>query len=287
MAKKLQPRKVAKNSWRKWCRQAFELQSRAKAANILSALLWVLFYMLLVEVDNLAFTVIAMLIAAPATLSVFVLLAARADHRNILITNESRLRITIRVLFLGLVNWALLILVFGTLFMLGYLVAGMFGLSIGDSASVAGKTVEANAINSTVGGSVINNPYLFLAALVYTIIPLTAWYAQSLFPYTSIWFVLILAMTSPLNVYESYKLSWQAEQLNWSEVNSLSMLSLALLSLILVSGGILALLVLPFLGSLLYVSFRDVFLGEAENFVVVKERLTDIVQPPEHSNVNV
>ncbi|VAW81629.1 hypothetical protein MNBD_GAMMA12-708 [hydrothermal vent metagenome] len=262
MGQQIGPRKVEPGSWRKWSQQALALQSRLKMANVILSILCVAYYMWLVQIDNLILTVLSMLVAAPVSLSLFILLAARADKRKILPSGQ-HWRITIRVLGLGLVNWGILILVFFSLFMLGYLISEAFNLSLQGTGSSAAAVVAERV------GNVITNPYLFLAALVYAIIPLAAWYAQSLMPYVSIWFVLMLVIASPANIVQAYKLSWQAEQLNWSEVNSLSMLALILLSVILVSGGILAVVILPYLGSLMYVSYRDVFLAEGENSKIV------------------
>ncbi len=259
MSQTIGPRKVDVGSWRRWSQQALALQSRLKWANIVTSIICVAYYMWLVQFDSVIMTVISMLVAAPLSLSLFVLLAARADGRGLLPVGAIRWRIVARVLGLGLVNWAILIFVFASLFLLGYLLSEIFSLSLGNS-SPSGTAPTLN--ESTLA---ISNLHLFLAALVYTVVPLAAWYAQSLMPYVSIWFVLLLVISTPANIIQAYKLSWQGEKLNWSEVNSLSMLALILLSLILVSGGILALIILPYLGSLLYVSYRDVFLGEGEN----------------------
>ncbi len=258
MGQQIRPRKVEPGSWRKWSQQALALQSRLKMANVTLSIICVAYYMWLVQIDNLVLTVLSMLVAAPVSLGLFILLAARADRRKILPSGR-HWRIYMRVLGLGLVNWGILTFVFFSLFLLGYLISEVFNLSL------QGVGSSATAIVAERTGSVITNPYLFLAALVYAIIPLAAWYAQSLMPYVSIWFVLMLVIVSPVNIVQAYKLSWQAEQLNWSEVNSLSMLALILLSVILVSGGILAVVILPYLGSLMYVSYRDVFLAEGEN----------------------
>lgn len=271
------PRKVAEGSWRKWSQQALGLQTRLKIANVAVSLLCLAYYMWLAQLNSLVLTVISMLVAAPVSLSIFVIIAAYADGKRILPAAKQRWKVFLRVLFLGLANWALLIMILASLFAVGYIVSLIFDLSI--FANQATGSTELAPVKT---GTVFTNPYLFLAALVYAIIPLAAWYAQSLVPYVSIWFVLLLILTTPLKIMDSYKMSLQAEKMNWQEINTLSMLALGLLSLILVSGGILAVIILPYLGSLLYVSFRDVFLGLSENAVIDVARSKSGVRDKPH-----
>lgn len=263
MSHQFGPRKVEQGSWQQWSQQALMLQSRLKMANIAGSLLCLGYYIWLVQVDNVVLTVLSMLVAAPLMLSMFIFLAAHADGKKLMPPEQQRGKVLLRVLGLGILNWGLLIFIFGSLYLVGFLISEIFDLSLG-----AAQGAQSSSGNSAESSGVINQLYLFIAALVYTVIPLAAWYSQSLIPYISIWFVPLLVIVTPLNVMQAYKMSWQAEKLNWREVNSLSMFALGLLSLILVSGGILALIILPYLGSLMYVSFRDVFLGQNKNSIV-------------------
>ena len=273
MSHQLGPRKVEQDSWHQWSQQALALQSRLKIANIAGSLLCLGYYIWLVQVDNLVLTVLSMLVAAPLMLSLFIFLAAHADGKKLMPADQLRGKVLVRVLGLGVLNWGLLIFIFGSFYLLGFLISEIFDLSLGVAQG------EQASRDSTISRG-ISQLYLFIAALVYTIIPLAAWYSQSLIPYISIWFVPLLIIATPLNVIEAYKMSWQAEKLNWREVNSLSMLALGLLSLILVSGGILALIILPYLGSLMYVSFRDVFLGQNENSIVKSAHTSRALMSP-------
>ncbi|WP_147305021.1 hypothetical protein [Alkalilimnicola ehrlichii] len=84
------------------------------------------------------------------------------------------------------------------------------------------------------------------------------------------WFTLPLASLGGMPLVAASLLSFQACRLNARSLRFTSFfLLLAVLFAVLLSFGLASLLLAPFFGAVLYVSYRDVFLGQAQNSPVL------------------
>lgn len=80
------------------------------------------------------------------------------------------------------------------------------------------------------------------------------------------WFALPLSQLGSVRTWLALRLSISAYRLNAHRIGLASVGALALMALaVLLTLGLAAILAAPFLGAMLYVSYREVFLGQAEN----------------------
>ncbi len=249
--KLLEPRRAAPESWKSWAKQALKLQSVNKFSMLATAFIVVLLLVLFLWLAGWWLSLLFLLVSGPLVLAVFVVTAARLDGCMLKLPGPSvLLRVLARLMLVGLIGWAALFVVVGFFFSIGWLVHALVGVDLARPAGELGRQITGQ----------VAYPYLFFSILVFILVPLAAYFTQGLLPWLSIWFVLPLLLCTRLDLREVYQLSRRAEAKNWAAVNASILLSLCGLSLVLVSGGVLALIVLPFLGAYQYVSFKDIFL---------------------------
>lgn len=261
-----EPRTVSARAWRSWVVQAFALQSRAKLKMLLAAAGVVLLWVAFARFAPLWLGMVAVFLSLPLLLGVFIYLAAVADQQRGWVPRSAIAVVAGRLALVSLFNGALL-------FLIAAAISGLLSLWVvmptSDPSLTLGLATQSQA-------EVVEFPSLFFGTLVFIVLPLMMYFAQGLIPTLSVWFLVPLVMLTHLSLGAGYRLSRRAERRNWENVNTSVLVSLAGLGLILVSGGILALIVLPFLGALQYVSFRDVFLAQSENSAVTNTCLDSV-----------
>lgn len=249
--KLLEPRKAAPECWKDWARQALKLQSANKFRMLATASVVVSLLVLFLWLAGWWLSLLFLLVSGPLVLAVFVVVAARLDGCVLRPPGGSALgRTLVKLMLVGIVGWLALFGVVGFFFSIGWLVHTLAGMDVAQPVEALGQQLTGQ----------VTYPYLFFSILVFILVPLAAYFTQGLIPWLSIWFVLPLLLCTRLELREAYQLSRRGETRNWGAVNASILLSLCGLSLILVSGGVLAIIVLPFLGAYQYVSFKDIFL---------------------------
>lgn len=106
---------------------------------------------------------------------------------------------------------------------------------------------------------------LAIASLFFVVAPVAVHVMRGFWFLFPGWFFVPLLVCARLPMAEAYVLSRRGERANQEAVFRVSLVAIGLLALVGLSGGILSLFVLPLLGALQYVSYRDVFLGRREN----------------------
>ncbi len=258
----IEPKKVDPQMWKIWSRLALELQTKGWLSNIIITLLIFVLFVLILKYFHWFAALLVALIVAPFLICVYLINAVRSDGYNIrMLLKASSVKKWIYLSVLGISGWLifLLLLCFIALFIFLFSLF-LFG---GDVNTYQQQEMISNAVlaNSLFK---LSYPFIFFASILFFVCPLAAFYAQSLFPFLSIWFVIPLVLFFDLDIKHAYSLSRRAEQINFLLINSLILISLIGITLILFSGGLLAIIVMPFLAALHFVSFRDVFLSQFE-----------------------
>lgn len=254
----LEPQGREADAWKRWARYALSLQSQHKFISIILCFFVIGLSTLIFWSGYRLLNLLLMLFLAPVMLSIFTVIAFWFDRSSIPDWSPQRLpRLLGRVLLLGLLGWLVLATLIILLLSIGYFIYLVMPPEV-----VVTNPLAVPSSDGVVSGQ--SKFYLFFSVLVLTLLPLAAFFSQGLIPFVSIWFVLPVILYVNIGIFEAYRLSYRAERKNWPAVNMSILLCLSLLGLVLVSGGILVLLILPFMGAFQYASFRDVFLQQLE-----------------------
>ncbi len=199
----------------------------------------------------------AMLVAGPLVASVFVYTAARADQRRLFSQRTKRefFALVGRLCLTGLVGWAL------TLFLFAAGAAAFIWMA----AFMSEVGLIAPVAQPHSGSGSVQKPSLLLPIFLFLVLPLAVHIMQGLVPRFCSWFLVPLIMIAGLPALDAYRLGRNAEMINYHATTKAVVLTVVALSAVFVSGGVLAFVVLPFVGAYQYVAYRDVFLGQAEN----------------------
>ncbi len=251
-----QPRQVDTHAPRRWVREALALMARRPAAYTVSTAIVVAVFFLLMQVDSLGLRFVLALFAPPLTTVGFLRLAQAADHSDeftldrLLPTNAEALK----VLAVTITGYCV---IFAPLALLST------GAEAVAQAGVAEWALPWQS-GSTEGRSAGGASFGLLLSTLLLGASLAAF--SGLLIGMGAWFTLPLASLNRIGLVEASLLSWQASRLNAPTLRFSSFTVLmAVLCAVVVSFGLLALVLAPFLGAVLYVSYRDVFLGRAQN----------------------
>jgi len=250
-----QPREVEWNAPWRWAREALALIARRPYAFGLASLAGLLLFFAALQVDHVWLRFAIVLLLPPLTLAGMVRLAEAADRSlelpwiRLLPTNAEALQ----VLGLAALGYGL---AFAAIVAAG---GGPDGLEPGaaEAAQQWRDHLEAAVAAAGLPLSWVIKAVLFGASVA-------AFCGLSLTLFA--WFTLPLTQSGGVPLPLAIRLSFTAYRLN---AHRLGLTSLALLAaafgLVLLSFGLAALLIAPFAGALMYVSYRDVFLGRTEN----------------------
>lgn len=239
----LEPRSVEWHAPWRWSREALALVARRPAAAVLGSAGLLMLFGLALSLEPLWLRLSLVLLLPALAQAGFIRLAAAADHgapqplSAWLPSNREALR-TLLVALLG----------YGSVFAL--IMAGLAAQAapLASGASLLADTGwlawVARAV--TCGAASLGFAVLLIALRCWFLLPLTAFPALSL----------AAALRLGLQAFGRNRIALG--------LSTLLVLTAALLVLVL-SLGVAALVLPPFVGALLYVSFREIFLGQREN----------------------
>ncbi len=259
----LQPRQVDSQAPNRWLREALALMARRPLAYSLSSLALAALFFAAIQVDNLPLRLVSVLLLPPLLTAGFLRLAQAADRSQPFLLSEllpSNAE-SLRVLAIAVTGYCV---IFAPLLLVaagGEVLAGQGVLDL-HGRWEAGAADAAAASGLSLG--------LFTQALLLGA-SLTAF--AGLLLGLGAWFMLPLASFGSLSLVQACLLSLQACRLNAVQLRFSSFFALlAVLGAVLASFGLLSVLLAPLFGAVLYVSFRDVFLGRAQNVPVAVKR---------------
>jgi len=252
--KLFEPRRVEANAPWRWAREAFGLIGRRPLSfGLLSVALLALFFAAF-QVEQTLLRFLIALLLPPLGIGSFLRLAEAADQSRpvalteLLPTNGEALRVVL-IAALG----------YGLIFALIQAVS-VSGLSM-EPGTLADERWRnyADAAAAMLG--------LPLAMIIKGVLFGTSLAAFSgLMLVLFVWFALPLIQLGKLTSTMALRLSWSAYRLNAHRIGLASVATLgAMVAVILLTLGLAAVLAAPFIGAMLYVSYREVFLGQAEN----------------------
>lgn len=252
-----QPREVEANAPWRWAREALGLIGRRPLAfGLASATALALFFAVL-QVEQTLLRFVIVLIAPPVGIGGFVRLAQAADHSRrispveLLPTNREALRA------LGLVLFG-----YGLVFTL--ILAATAGRAAGLDLEFSGLADDRWRSYLDMAASILGLPLVLLVKSALFGISLAAFSGLLLVLFA--WFVLPLVQLADVRTMLALRLSFSAYRLNAHRIGLASVGMLAcMVVVVLLTVGLAAVLAAPFLGAMLYVSYREVFLGQAEN----------------------
>lgn len=252
----LQPREVEMSAPWRWAREAFGLIGRRPLSFGLGSLAVLALFFTVLQVEQTLLRFIVVLIVPPLWLGGFMRLAEAADRSQalspaaLLPTNME----AFRTLIVAAIGYGL-----------------MFALISAVSLGAAGLEMDAGALAderwrnyADAAAATLGLPLALVIKGVLFGISLAAF--SGLLLVLFIWFALPLTQLSNVQTVLALRLSISAYRLNAQRIGLASIAILAVMAvLILLTLGLAAILASPFLGAMLYVSYRDVFLGQAEN----------------------
>lgn len=263
-----QPREVEMSAPWRWAREAIGLIGRRPLSFGLGSLAVLALFFTTLQVEQTMLRFIIVLIVPPVCLGGFLRLAEAADRSQplapagLLPTNREALRVLgVAAIGYGLVFSLISAMSIG---------ASSFGLELGVVADDRWRNY-ADAAATTLG-----LPLTLVIKSVLFGISLAAF--SGLLLVLFMWFALPLIQLSNVQTMLALRLSISAYRLNAHRIGLASVATLAAMAmLILLTLGLAAILAAPFLGAMLYVSYRDVFLGQAENSPAQTMRQFDAV----------
>jgi len=279
-----EPRQVSPHAWKEWLKEALRIQTRAWISSlfltsVITFVMMSLFYFL-----HWFICLLLMLVIAPYLIAVFMINTFRVEGYDVkALFSVLKLRAWLRLLIAGVVGWTVFFLVVGLLIGIVLIIVSLL---MGDGFSFAQQNRWLDDLMYQVPTHGLNYPLLFFSALLFITFPIVAFYAQSLFPKMSIWFLVPLVLLFDVKLIYAYRLSNRAELLNGLSINSVTLLGIVLMLSVLVSGGILALVLLPLLGVLHYVSFREVFFNNFERHLKLSETTRAKISYAKQSSLN-
>lgn len=252
----LQPREVETNAPWRWAKEAMGLISRRPMSFGFGSLVVLILFFATLQVEQSILRFIIVLVVPPVCLGGFLRLAEAADQSQplspvgLLPTNREALR-TLGVAAIG----------YGLVFsLISAMSAGASSMGL-DPGMMADERWRDYAYATA---SALGLPLALVIKSVLFGISLAAF--SSLLLVLFIWFALPLTQLSNVQALLALRLSISAYRLNAHRIGLASVATLAAMAmLILFTLGLAAILAAPFIGAMLYVSYRDVFLGQAEN----------------------
>lgn len=248
-----QPRQVEwRAAWR-WTREALALMARRPLLYSAASMLTLALFLLFLRADSAVLRFALVLLLPPLALVGFLRLARAADcalpfsPAGLLPSNGDALRVlTIAGLGYGVA--------FAALFALGALGEGP---GDAEAAVMLKERLTVLAAQSALPVLTLIKAALFGASV-------TAF--CSLLLALCSWFTLPLVQFSGLPIVPATLLSFRAYRMNARALGVMGMTVFVLTLLVLtLTAGLGAVLIAPFAGALLYVSYRDIFLGRAQN----------------------
>lgn len=249
-----QPRRVEANAPWRWAREAFGLMGRRPFAFGAASLTMLALFFAVLQVEQTWWRFLIVLAMPPLGIGSFLRLAEAADQSRplavaeLLPGNGEALRI-MGVTALG----------YGLIFALLMAASGS-GLEL--EPGVLADERWRNYVDAA--ATTLGLPLALVVKGVLFGISLAAF--SGLLLVLFVWFALPLAQLGKLPLKLALQLSFSAYRLNAHRIGLASVATLAaMVVLILLSLGVAAVLAAPFIGAMLYVSYREVFLGQAEN----------------------
>jgi hypothetical protein len=254
----LQPRQVETNAPLRWAREALGLIGRRPGAFALSGLAALVLFCAVLQIEQAVIRFIIVLIVPPALIGGFIRMAEAADMSRplhpaaALPTNrEAVTALAVTAVGYGLIFAAILAMGVGTT---GY------GLPLEPGLLADPRWRDyVQTVASAIGLPfvLVVKSVLFgtsLAAFSGLLLVLFAWFALPLMQLGNVRSLLALRLSM-----DAYRLN--ARRIGLSSVGVLA----AMAAVVVLTLGVAAVLAAPFLGAMLYVSYREVFLGQAEN----------------------
>lgn len=251
-----QPRQVEWSAPWRWSRETLALIGRRPAAFGLAGLVLLGSFFALMQVQQKLLRFGVALLWPPLGLAGFVRIAEAADHGRSLRPREffPSNRETFGVALLAACGYGL---VFALILAFGGGTGDGLGLADAELAERAQRLVEAAAVAVGLPFAYVSRAVLFGASLAAFSGLLLALF---------VWFVLPLIQLGGASPTLALRLSFDAYRLNARTLGLTGFAPLsAFVTVLLLSLGLAAVLAAPFLGGMLYVSYREIFLGRAEN----------------------
>ena len=257
MVQSFQPRVVERRAPLRWSREALGLIARRPAAFLAASLVLLVtfFSALQVEAAMLRFAIV--LILPPLGLAGFVRLAEAADHgremplAGFFPSNREALRV-LAVVASG----------YGIMFALIMAMSGGMGGTGIELEPVAAGAKWKDYVQAAVEAAGLPFSWVVKAVLFGASLAAFAGLLLTLFA----WFVLPLMQLGNVRTLMAARLSFDAYRLNGRTLGITSVATLGVVTAaVFLSLGLAAVLIAPFVGAMLYVSYREIFLGRAEN----------------------
>lgn len=251
-----QPRQVDSEAPWRWARQSLQLMARRPATYAVASLSVIALFFLALQVESLALKFALVLFLPPLSVVGFLRLAQAADRGEPFIATEllpGNME-SLRVLAVAVTGYCI---IFAPLVLLS---AGAEALA---DEGVLGWQAQWEAGAADAAASMGISLSILVQALL---LGASLGAFAGLLLGMGAWFALPLAGFNGMRLVPACLLSLQASRLNARQLRFSSFFVLigVLLALV-VSFGLLALVLAPFFGAVLYVSYRDVFLGRQEN----------------------
>lgn len=251
-----QPRQVEWRAPWRWSREALGLIARRPAAFLFASLVLLVCFFSALQVDEPILRFIIVLMLPPLGLTGFLRLAEAADHgrdlplAGLFPTNGE----TLRVLLLAASGYGLMFA--AILAMSGGM--GGTGLEMEPALGARWKDYVQAAVEAA------GLPFAWVVKAVLFGASLTSFCGLLLTLFA--WFVLPLMQLGQVRGPLALRLSFDAYRLNARTLGITSFSTLAVaVSVVFVTLGLAAVLIAPFVGAMLYVSYREIFLGRAQN----------------------
>lgn len=255
----LEPREVEWNAPWHWAREALALMARRPVAFGLASLGALAVFFAAVQVDSLMARFTIVLLLPPLSVLGFMRLAEAAD-RSLELPPAALLPSNgdvARILGLGALGYAL---AFGVIMAVGGGPESVIADLQAGGTPLDGKWKDYVALAVAAAGL----PLAWVIKATLFGASLTAFAGLLLVMFS--WFTLPLIHFSGLGLVPATLLSVRAYRLNARRLGVASFALLGAVVLVVVlSLGLAAMLIAPFIGAVLYVSFRDVFLGRRDN----------------------
>jgi len=269
--KLLSPHKRRPQAWQDWLCCALALQRRHLWQGGLLGCGTLVVSWIVLKCSSPLVPLLVALAGAPLILASFTLLAARADGRVLrLPAGPGAAWATVgRLVTLGVLSWLVLLALF------------CIGAAVVKILATLGDFQETHAGTAALpGGSTRDfSWHLTVAASLFVVAPMIVYLLRGCCFALTGWFLVPLLLDGRLSLLEGYLLAQQGEEANRSAVTRARILCIVLTLSIAFSGGFLGLIVLPLIGALQYVSYRDVFLGQRWNKLPEEDLSRIDVQP--------
>ena len=250
----LTPHKRGSRAWKDWLACALALQRRCLWQGGLLGAGVITIAWLAVKSSTPVLALLLALTGAPVILALFTVLAAVADGRHIFYPATAGWATFGRLLVLGVLSWLVLLVIFS------------IGAAVVKTVALLGAFEETRiGVQPVLASTRDFSWHLTVAASLLVVVPLVVYLLRGLCFALAGWFLIPLLLDARLPLLDSYALARRGEDANRPAIIRARALAVVLAVGIAISGGFLALIVLPLLGALQYVSYRDVFLGRPAN----------------------